>query len=45
MPFGKKYRRIAGDSHRLQLLLLICSLRIVDIVEFRNLLLNTGLHI
>ena len=45
MPFSKQDGGVAGDDHRLQFLLLVSSLRVIDIVEALDFRLDTGLHI
>ena len=45
MSFSKQDGGVAGNSHCLQLLLLVGGLGVVDIVEAGYLTLDTGLHV
>ena len=45
MPLCKQDGGVARDGHRLQLLLLVGGLWVVDIVQLRNALFDTCLHV
>ena len=45
MTLGEEDRGVAGDAHRIQLLLLVGRLGIVDVIQRGDVLLDPGLHV
>ena len=45
MALSQQDRGVAGDAHRIELLLLVGRLRVVDVIQRGDILLDPGLHV